>query len=177
MAADQPISEQWRPVVGYEGFYEVSDQGEVRRVDRLVPHKTSGTLRLRGKVLSPGEHQHGYQYVILSKDHKSRTRMIHRLMAEAFLGVPEFPDMEVLHWDDNPRNNRLSNLRWGTRSDNRRDEIRNGRNYRTNLTHCKHGHEFTPENTSITGRGRTCRECARKRNREHEARKRAQRDA
>jgi hypothetical protein len=69
--------------------------------------------------------------------------------------------MFCCHEDDNPANNHVSNLRWDTPTANQLDALRNGRNKNANKTHCKHGHEYTPENTYRQGKrgGRFCREC------------------
>lgn len=74
----------------------------------------------------------------------------------------------VLHWDDDPRNNRVENLRYGTARDNQLDLIRNGKNHYRNRTHCAQGHEFTPENVyrpPSRPSKRMCRTCIRDRSR------------
>ena len=99
--------EEWRPVVGYEGLYEVSNTGRVRSVDRYV--KTCyGSYRLhKGKVLSPGIRPDGYLVVSL----QYRMFRVHRLVAEAFLPNPDnLP--QVNHKDEDKSNNRVDNLEW-----------------------------------------------------------------
>jgi hypothetical protein len=78
--------------------------------------------------------------------------------------------MECCHYDGDPANNRVGNLRWDTRSSNNLDAVRHGTHWAAKKTHCKHGHEFTPENTGVQagGRGRRCRTCVRQ-NREARA--------
>lgn len=113
------MSETWRPVIGYERLYEVSTRGQVRsltRVDRL------GRLRV-GIMLTPTGLHH--LHVTLSKEGRKRQPTVHRLVAEAFIPNPEKLPM-VLHWDDDPSNNRVENLRWGTSGVNRADAVRNG---------------------------------------------------
>jgi len=88
---------------------------------------------------------------------------VHTLVLEAFVG-PCPPGEEALHADDNPANNRWpENLSWGTRSKNLADRIANGHPHNNgSKTHCKRGHEFTPENTRMTSKGsRQCRACVR----------------
>lgn len=115
--------ERWLPVVGYEGLYEVSDQGRVRSLDRLVPHGRGGTMRRRkGQVLKPGLSSAGYETVTLGK---RGSHGIHVLMLTAFVG-PCPPGHECRHLDDVRTHNRLPNLAWGTRSDNMKDMYRNG---------------------------------------------------
>lgn len=138
------MNERWLPVVGWEGLYEVSVLGRVRR---------------NGRVLSPARKTDGHLRVELWRNNKGRQRFVHHLVLEAFVGLCP-PGQECLHSNDIGDDNQLDNLRWGTRSANRFDMVRNGRHPMANKTHCKRGHEFTLENT-ITDRyeARTARRC------------------
>lgn len=113
--------ERWLPVVGFEGRYEVSDHGRVRSVDRIAQTAT-GARRYRGVMLRPGTVESGHQLVVLGK---GNSRLIHALVLAAFVG-PRPAGHDSLHHDGNPANNRLENLRWGTRSENVRDAQRHG---------------------------------------------------
>lgn len=138
--------ERWLPVVGYEGRYEVSDLGQVRRVG--------------GRLLKPGRVR-GHRHVSLCGDGKPRSVRLHLLVLEAFVG-PRSAGLEARHLDDDGDNNRLDNLCWGTRRENMLDRVRNGRHHHANKTHCMRGHKFTAESTSITSQGsRQCLECKR----------------
>lgn len=106
------MSEQWKAIPGYEGFYEVSDQGKVKALRRTT---RNGRVRSE-RVLIPGYTQGGYAKVDLSRDNESSTRMIHRLMLEAFVGPAN--GLHACHGNGIRNDNRLANLRWGTVSDN-----------------------------------------------------------
>ena len=106
------MEECWRPVVGYEGKYEVSSKGRVRS---FVRNK-------KGHLLKPGLTSVGYPSVALGR---GNTRLVHCLVAEAFLGVcPE--GQEVRHLDGSRSNNNPNNLKYGTRADNVRDAKKHG---------------------------------------------------
>ena len=101
------IEEIWRPVVGYEGLYEVSSYGRVRSVDRYV--KTCyGSYRLhKGKVLSPGIRPDGYLVVSL----QYKMFRVHRLVAQAFIPNPDnLP--QVNHKNEVKSDNCVDNLEW-----------------------------------------------------------------
>ena len=103
--------EEWRDVLGYEGLYEVSDQGRVRR---------------NGKILKPGKNNWGYLQVFLSKNEILKTSKIHRLVASAFIPNPQnLP--EINHKDENKTNNCLDNLEWCTHDYNTNYGTRNAR--------------------------------------------------
>lgn len=157
-------SEEWRPVVGYEGFYEVSDHGRVRSVDRVVHAKDGRSMRYSGKMLSIATTRGNRTMVVLSMPGcRPWSTTVHKLVLTAFVGLcPE--GMECCHWDDDPQNNYLSNLRWDTKSANARDKVRNGRDHNVCKTHCPAGHPYDAENTRRSGQhraGRECKECSR----------------
>ena len=158
-------SSEWRSVVGYEGVYEVSDQGHIRSLDRHIEQVgRSGKLYqrfMRGHSMTLTVGSHGYPHVNLRRAGTSNLSLVHRLVLEAFIGpCPE--GMEACHANDIKADNRLANLRWDSSEANKRDMLRNGGHYQANQTHCKHGHEFTPENTIARGDGgRGCRACKR----------------
>lgn len=154
-----PIEEHWRPVVGYEGFFEVSSNGRVRSLPRMVPAGGGRQRRSSGRVLSQSAASN-YPKVGLRVDGVRRTYNVHRIVAEAFLG-PCPPGLEVLHQDGDRLDNRAANLRYGTRSQNNYDAVRHGTHFQAKKTHCPHGHEYTLENTIQWGASphRRCRTC------------------
>lgn len=112
---------EWRPVVGFEGGYEVSNLGRVRSLDRFLPRIGNSPRIYRGKILNPQAKKAGHLWVQLGRGNQF---YVHHLVLEAFVGP--CPAGQVgLHWDDEPSNNFLENLRWGTRSDNYADYVRN----------------------------------------------------
>jgi hypothetical protein len=153
--------ERWRPVVGHEGAYEVSDHGRVRSLDRRVPLRENWTRFAPGRDLHLWKHPRGYLHVNIA----GRTTPVHRLVLEAFVG-PAPEGTEGLHWNDDPADNRLQNLRWGSRPENEADKIRNGGHYLVNRTRCTRGHLLDAPNLvpSLLRRGhRTCLACNRAR--------------
>lgn len=114
-------AEEWRSIPGWSGFYEVSNLGRVRSVDRIVSSGHPGVrMRLQGRVLTPGKGQRGHLDVYLWRGGKRVKAWVHRLVLLAFVG-PCPPGLESRHLDGNPANNSLSNLCWGTRSRNNLD--------------------------------------------------------
>ncbi len=154
---DQP-TENWRPVVGYEGLYEVSDHGRVRSLDTVdaLGRKHVGIVRKLTVATN------GYMQLTLNRDGQKRIHRVHRLVLEAFVGTA--PDgADGCHADGSRDNNHVSNLRWDTRSGNLREAIEHGTNREARKTHCPHGHELKAPNlfTSNTSRGirGACRAC------------------
>ena len=159
--------EEWKPVVGYEGLYEVSSLGRVRRLDTVVEmplsrrHPDGWARIVRGGVLRPGGNARTpYLSVALCREGRQKTFGVHNLVCEAFHGPKPFPKAEVRHLDGEGANNVLDNLCWGTHSENVRDTIRHGRNVNGNKTACKRGHPFVPGSYDLNSKGsRRCTAC------------------
>lgn len=109
------MREEWRPVVGFEGLYEVSDLGRVRSV----------AGQYAGRILRPGPHRGGYGLLHLYLGRDRRVATVHAVVAAAFIG-PRPPGMCVCHNDGDPKNNRVSNLRYDTPRANNGDKRRHG---------------------------------------------------
>lgn len=104
------INEIWKPVVGYEGLYEISNLGRVKSLgNTLKGSRFRGIETIRRQEVS----KFGYYRVALRKDRKYKHWSVHRLVAIAFLPNPDNLPV-VNHKDENPKNNRVDNLEWCT---------------------------------------------------------------
>ena len=117
-------NERWRPIMEFQGLYEISNFGRVRSISRYVAIGNQGGKRLiEGKIL---KHRltSGYPSIMLYDGKKEANRLIHRLLALAFIpGTGEV----VRHLDGNPLNFRLDNLAWGSYVDNEADKLAHGK--------------------------------------------------
>lgn len=151
--------EIWKPVLGYEGHYEVSSEGRIRSLDRL----SLNGKRLRGRYLTiTAHHRTGHLYVTLTARGCPRKIAVHRIVLEAFVG-PAPKATEACHWDGNPTNNTVPNLRWDSHAANMQDMIRHGKSGRTAWEKCSRGHLLSGANVASNGHGRRCRTCHRTR--------------
>lgn len=143
--------EEWRPVLGFEGLYEVSSYGQIR------------SLR-SGRLMRLQIDRGGYASCLFSPGGGAKPVRIgiHRVVCIAWHGEPPL-DHEVAHNNGVKTDNAPSNLRWASRSENILDLVSHGNHFNARKTECVHGHEFTEENTLITQRGerqqRQCRTC------------------
>jgi hypothetical protein len=118
--------EIWKDIPGYERCYQVSNEGRVRSLDRAITQMSRwGALYTKfvgGVDLRPGRMPAGHLSVSLGRNN---SQCVHKLVLLAFVG-PAPEGHECLHQNGDPSDNRLENLRWGTRGDNIRDAIRHG---------------------------------------------------
>lgn len=120
--------EEWKDIDGYEGYYQVSNIGRVRSLDRIVPGYHTDSFTVHGRILKPIKCINGYDQVQLHKFGTSKPVLIHRLVAKAFIPNPDnLP--EVNHKDENTQNNNVSNLEWCTSKYNANYGTRNKRCY------------------------------------------------
>lgn len=123
------MTEIWRDVVGYEGYYQVSNKKEVRSVDRYVTSKSGWTRLQKGKVLAQPLRGSDYPSVNLCKNGIVEQKYVHYLVACAF---PEICGEKVEGWEVNHKNevktdNRPENLEWIPHIDNMNHGTRNKR--------------------------------------------------
>ena len=111
-------AETWKAVAGYEGYYEVSDQGQVRSLDRVIVDMEGRRQRtFAGKVLVAGDNGYGYPVVGLCLNGHREMQRVHSLVAAAFIG-PRSAEMEVNHKNGIKTSNNLANLEYVTRGEN-----------------------------------------------------------
>lgn len=102
---------EWKTIKGYEGLYEVSNDGRVRRLRFINGRHNFEKIKESKQTLNTC----GYMTVNLCKNGKSNTKRVHRLVAEAFLGES---NLQIDHIDGNKQNNNLSNLEYVTPKEN-----------------------------------------------------------
>ncbi|CYW53522.1 TPA: HNH endonuclease [Streptococcus suis] len=118
--------ENWKDIVGYEGYYQVSDFGRVRSLDREITKKDGRTMVVRGRVMEGTIKDNGYIQISLWKENKGQSFYLHRLVILAFSDSE--PLETVNHIDGNKRNNNFRNLEWASYRDNNVHAIKNGLN-------------------------------------------------
>lgn len=121
------VAENWKPIKGYEGLYEISDMGRVRSLDRETRHNfyDGAKCTIKGKILKPYVTRTGYIRATLIKGGKREKVFVHRLVAQAFLGDSEGKP-QVNHIDGNKANNFASNLEWCTNKENTVHALKHG---------------------------------------------------
>lgn len=150
---------QWRPVIGWEQFYEVSDEGDVRRL---------GKLKAKALARHP---KTGHLHTCLNRPGVQVTAKVHRLVLEAFVG-PCPTGMETRHRNGDPADNRLGNLSWSTHAENMGDLVEHGTARGARVVECPQGHPYDEANTYVYDGRRFCRACQRAAGARYRARRR-----
>jgi NUMOD4 motif-containing protein/HNH endonuclease len=120
------MTEEWRPVIDFDGFYSVSSLGRVRSEDRVIVMRNGVRQPRRGMVLKTPPNQDGYPKVSLCRDGRRKDGLVHQMVLAAFVGLRPTPKHEGCHNDGVPTNNRWDNLRWDTMANNQRDRLQHG---------------------------------------------------
>jgi hypothetical protein len=120
--------EKWKDIEGYEGLYQISNDGKVKSLARIINRnlKTHPTRTHSERILKPGLLKKGYHRLRLCKDGNGKMMQIHRLVAIHFIPNPNDYPM-VLHRDNDPSNNSVENLYWGNNQMNMQQMVRDGR--------------------------------------------------
>ena len=110
-------SEIWKDIVGYEDYYQVSNQGRVKALERVV-YRIDGKIKVfKEKIRKSSKDGSGYLSLILSKDNVQKRHCIHILVCVHFIPNPQNKE-EVNHEDGNKTNNNDWNLTWATPKEN-----------------------------------------------------------
>ena len=149
----KPTTEIWKPIPAFEGLYEASSSGRIRSLDRITAH---GTTR-NGRFLKGHRHPDGHLTLSLWRDGNRNRRYVHRLVLSAFAGEPK-PGQIARHLNDNPADNRVENLAWGTPKENSQDSVRLGGNARVRRKVCPRGHKLSDPNL-VASKSEGHREC------------------
>lgn len=167
----------WRPIEGFGDRYEVSSDGRVRSVARVVTCRNGTPKPFKQQEKRQTMVNGFYWRVILYDENLKRHNCnVHILVCEAFHGERP-PGQQVRHLNGVSTDNRAENLAWGTQSENMVDRVHHGTDRWASRTHCCRGHEYTPENTwwytkRTGGRpARNCRTCIRERGEERRRRR------
>lgn len=109
--------EKWKDIAGYEGWYQVSTLGRVKRLKRKFPNHGRTIVVDNERILTPSLAGRGYLVVKIANENGSKRKYVHRLVAEAFIPNTESKP-QVDHINRNKTDNRVENLRWATNSEN-----------------------------------------------------------
>lgn len=117
--------EIWKDVQGFEGYYQVSNQGRIKSLSRKVKCGVSNFYMTREIILSPSLDKKGYYRVNLSKNSQRKTCLVHVLVASAFIPNPESKP-QVNHKNGIKTDNTENNLEWATNQENIQHAYNNG---------------------------------------------------
>lgn len=138
--------EIWKPIKDFEGYYEVSNFGRIKALERLVENN-GGMQKRHEKILKPdkAKRKNGEYYIVsLCKNKKIYKKLVHRIVAETFIPNPENKPV-VDHIDTDPSNNFVTNLRWATAKENALNPLSRINNSKSKIGHPYHSYERTEE--------------------------------
>lgn len=115
----------WKDVKGFEGWYQISNYGDLRSIDRIVPYPNGPDRRFKGRVQAKSYHKKGYVYYDLYKNCKKKRFFAHVLVYQAFKEDYD-PKPDINHIDCDKKNNFIGNLEQVTRSENMIHALKNG---------------------------------------------------
>ena len=124
------VEEIWKDIPGYEGYYQASNLGRIKSLDRQFVNTYGGLRFYHGRILRQSNLLGNYQKVTLKKNrHGSKQWQVHRLIAITFIPNPENKP-EINHINRQPNDNKIENLEWCTRSENVKHFYRTGGYFR-----------------------------------------------
>jgi hypothetical protein len=109
------MQEVWKNIPTWEGYYQVSNKGNVKTLKRTTKDKLGRVRHRKERVLKQSTDRYGYKYVIFNLASRSRTYKVHRLVGLCFIGEPS---LQINHKDLDKTNNMLDNLEYVTQSEN-----------------------------------------------------------
>lgn len=115
---DQSIyqdEEIWKPVFGYEGYYEVSNTGKIRSLERYVITNQGYKTKVNSRIMTQQKNKYGYNDVKLSKNGKALRLLTHRIVMQSFIGKS---DLQVDHLNKDKQDNRVTNLEYVSHREN-----------------------------------------------------------
>jgi hypothetical protein len=107
------MKEIYKDIKGYEGYYQISNLGNVKSVERIIKREGKGDYPVNEKIVKSNSNGNGYLIINLRKDKKRKSFLVHRLVAQTFINNPEVLP-QVNHIDEDTMNNTLDNLEWCT---------------------------------------------------------------
>lgn len=120
-------NEIWKDIKYYEGIYQISNIGRVKRLKRSLKRKDGKMYSVKEKILKTSYDRDGYLFITLRKDEKHKGFRVHRLVAQAF--ISNITSKETInHLNGIKDDNRVENLEWCTRSENNKHARKNGLN-------------------------------------------------
>jgi hypothetical protein len=151
------MTEMWKPIVGYENYYEVSNFGQVKRIAPAM-----GTTK--NKILKSWPDKEGRPTITLCVNRKIKKFRVSKLVCLTWHGPQPTPKHQAAHWDGDCTNNEESNIRWATQLENEQDKIRHGRyNHApkgSNSINSKLREEYIPIIYKLSSFGFSCKRIA-----------------
>lgn len=137
------MKELWKTIEGFEGLYEVSNMGRIKALDRYVINN-GGLQHKAERILKQNIQKNKHCMVVLCKNGKTYPKLVHRLVAIAFIPNPLNKPV-VDHIDTDPTNNKVENLKWATVKENANNPLSRVNNSKSKKGHPYYGRPLTEE--------------------------------